>query len=343
MDDIFIDNNGIKYLIDEYGEMYFISDRKVKRRITQEDDHKFYKWEQYNLNMARKGGKTIECYEEFLVDVLDCVLSVDEERILEEYRKQQSYIKYMKSKSEFDILIRDNLGAFCFNIYKNLLDINLEPQYEFRFIYLCTYMNYDNKLVLGNQIGDGKLATESDLTEILRLSQRETINTKNALIKANLITIEEDKTISINKKYAIKGKISKRALKGSVRIMENGLKTLYESVSAKEHKKVDVFIKLLPYVNYDYNILCSNPSENNINKIKPLTIKEVCEIVCYDVNNQSKFKRDLLKLTIDNKKVVAITQIGDEHAISINPMIYYKGNKIEALKYLLVLFKTLDK
>ena len=249
----------------------------------------------------------------------------------------------MKSKNEIDTLIRDNLGGFYFSIYKDLLDIKLEPQYEFRFIYLCAYMNYDNKITFGNAEGNGKLAHEKDLMEVLGLSQNETIRTKNALIKANLITIEEDKTISINKKYAAKGKITKKILRGSVRIMEIGLRNLYENVTPKEHKKVDVLIKLLPYVNYDYNILCKNPSEPNKDKIEPLTIKDLCGIIGYDVKNQTKLKNSLLKLKVKNKCVIAITLVGNKHAISVNPYIYYKGNKINNLKHLCAIFDILDK
>ena len=341
MNEIYVDNDGIKYLIDENGEMHFISDRKVRRRITQADDCKFLKWEQYNLNMAKKGGKVIECYEEFLVDILNVALSVEEELILEKYRQQRGYTKYMKSKSELDILIRDELGAFCFNIYKNLLDVNLEPQYMFRFIYLCTYMNYDNKLVLGNQIGDGKLAIESDLMEILGLSRMETFNTKKALIEANLIAIEEDETISINKKYALKGKIGKRDLKGSVRTMESGIRELYQSVGAREHKKLALLIEILPYVNFNHNIVCSNPNESNVENIEPINLTKLANMMGYSTTQ--KLKKGLMDIKVNGKSLIMIATINSKNMIVVNPSLYYKGNNIEALRGIINLFKIADR
>ena len=231
------ENNDKTYIIDNNGIMYFIADRKVKRRIISEDDWKYNRWKQYNLNQAYKGGEPIECYEEFLVDVLDCVLTAEESIILEEYKKQQGHAKYMKSKTELDTFIRDNLGGFYFSIYNKLLELPLAPQYRFRFIFLCTHMNYDGKLEYGNGKGDGKLMIEKDLGEVLILSERETINTKKALKELDLITIEDDKTITINKKYAVKGKIGKRDLKGSIRMMEQGIQELYAKATPKEHKK----------------------------------------------------------------------------------------------------------
>lgn len=341
MDEIFVDDDGIKYLVDEGGEMHFISDRKVRRRITQEDDYKFQKWEQFNLNMAKKGGKAIECYEEFLVDILDCVLSVEEVLKLEEYRQQQGYIKYMKSKSELDTLIRDELGVFYFNVYRNLLDVDLEPQYKFRFVYLCTYMNYDNKLVLGNQIGDGKLAKEGDLVEILNLSQNETIRTKKALIEANLIAIEEDKTISIDKKYAVKGKIGKKDLKGSVRIMENGVQQLYQSVGAREHKKLALFIEILPYINFNHNIVCSNPNESNAENIEPINLTKLANIMGYSTTQ--KLKKGLMDIKVNGKSLIMVATINSKNMIVVNPSLYYKGNNIEALRGIINLFKIADR
>ena len=343
MGEIYVDDNGIKYLIDEYGELHFICDRSLRKKLRNVNDIHFMKWEYYNIEMVTSGGKPILDYGDFLRRILGIFISSEDQRVIDEVRKKGNYSIYMKSKNEIDTLIRDGLGGFYFNIYKNLLEVNLEPQYIFRFVYLCTYLNYDNKLVWGNAKGDGKLAKEKDLMEILGLSQRETIYTKKALIKANLISIEEDKTISINKKYAIKGKINKRDLRRGVRMMENGIQELYKNVSAREHKRLALFIEILPYINFNHNIVCSNPSEVDIAKVEPITLKELCKIVGYDETKSTRLKNDLLKLKIDGENVVGlfIREMGT--TIHINPRVYYKGKNIDDLRALMNMFKVKSK
>lgn len=338
----YVDDGHIRYLEDDDGVLHFIVDRRVKKRITKEEDWRYKKWEEYNTNRVLKGYEPIECYEEFLVDVLDIVLSCDEALILEEYRKQQSYAKYMGSKSEIDTLIRDNLGAFYFSIYSRLLKVDLESQYKFRFVYLCTYLNYDGKLQFGNAKKGNNLMLERDLMEVLGLSQNETIRTKKALIKANLITIEEDKTISINRKYALRGKIGNRDLrKGSIRIMMEGIQKLYESVSAKEHKKLALFIEILPYINFNHNIVCSNPNESNVEKIEPISITKLANMMGYSTTQ--KLKKGLMDIKIDGKSLIMIATIDNKNMIVVNPSLYYKGNNIEALRGIINLFKIANR
>ena len=335
------ENNDKTYIIDNNGIMYFIADRKVKRRIISEDDWKYNRWEQYNLNQAYKGGEPIECYEEFLVDVLDCVLTAEESIILEEYKKQQGHAKYMKSKTELDTFIRDNLGGFYFSIYNKLLELPLAPQYRFRFIFLCTHMNYDGKLEYGNGKGDSRLMIEKDLGEVLMLSERETINTKKALKELDLIVIEDDKTITINKKYAIKGKIGKRDLKGSIRMMEQGIQELYAKATPKEHKKLALLVEILPYVNFQHNIVCNNPNESSAKNVIPITLTELANMLGYSTTQ--KLKRGLMDIKINNESLIMIVTINRKSMIIVNPRVYYKGNNIDALKGIINLFTIADK
>lgn len=335
------ENNDKTYIIDNNGIMYFIADRKVKRRIISEDDWKYNRWKQYNLNQAYKGGEPIECYEEFLVDVLDCVLTAEESIILEEYKKQQGHAKYMKSKTELDTFIRDNLGGFYFSIYNKLLELPLAPQYRFRFIFLCTHMNYDGKLEYGNGKGDGKLMIEKDLGEVLILSERETINTKKALKELDLITIEDDKTITINKKYAVKGKIGKRDLKGSIRMMEQGIQELYAKATPKEHKKLALLVEILPYVNFQHNIVCNNPNESDAKNVAPITLTELANMLGYSTTQ--KLKKGLMDIKINNESLIMIATINRKSMIIVNPRVYYKGNNIDALKGIINLFTIADK
>ena len=335
----YVDDGHIKYLEDDDGVLHFIADRSVKHRIKAEEDWKYKKWEEYNTSRALIGYEPIEDYGEFIIGILGSTLSIEDVLIIEEERNKKGYLKYLKNTDIFESLIRDNFGSFYFSIYNRLLEVDLEPQYRLRFVYLCTYMDYDNKLKFGNAIGEARLMLERDLIEVLGLSERESRNTKKALIEAELITVESDKTITINKKYAIKGKITKRDLKGSMRIMENGLREIYTKAKPTEHKRLDIFIKVLPYVNYNHNVLCKNPSEMDVDKVEPLTLDELCDIVGYDKNNSTKLKSELLKLKVDGNKAILFVLKGREMHAYVNPYIYYKGKSLESLRALMNMFR----
>lgn len=335
----YVDIEHKRYLVDDDGALHFIVDRSIKKRIKKEEDWKYKKWEEYNINRALKGYATIEDYGEFIVDILGATLSIEDVMIIEEEKNKKAQSKYLKNKDIFNVMIEDNFGGFYFIMYDRLLEEVLEEQYRFRFTYLCTYMDYDNKLKFGNGKGDSKLMLEKDLEEVLMLSKRETIRTKKAFIKYGLITIDKDKTITINKKYAIKGKIGKRDLKRSVRIMEYGIREMYTKANAREHKRLDIFNRLLPYVNYNHNVLCKNPNESDIKKIEPLNLSELCDIVGYDKTKSVRLKNELLKIKVDGQLAMGIFESDNGKRIYINPKVYYKGRDIESLRALINMFR----
>ena len=271
----------------------------------------------------------------------------------EQAMKKENFIAYMQlmknlehEKDEFEILQDKYLGKFYFHFYDELLILNIDKQYMTRFIYLCTYIGFnDNKIHWGKS--NNGLATEKDLQDILNLKDTAFKETKKILLKHKLIAINEDKTITINKKYCKKGNVN-RNLRGGIRMFEYGIKELYENAKPTEHKRLGMLMQLLPTVNYEYNILCANPTETDRSKIIPLTIKDICRIVGYEEKNSKRLQKELIKIRIDNKAVVMVhTTSGmdtkETEAISINPQVYYKGHNRHALKYLLMLFDIMDK
>jgi hypothetical protein len=169
-----------------------------------------------------------------------------------------------------------------------------------------------------------------NLPEVLGLSEREARNTKNALIENELIFINEDKTISVNPKYAIKGGTGRKELRGSVRAMEEGIREIYEKAKPREHRRLALLMELLPYINFSHNIVCNNPNEKDIDKVDPFNLTEVMELAKY--TNLTKFKRDLLNLTVNEELVIKITETKNGKFIYVNPRIFYKGNNVNDLK-----------
>lgn len=222
-------------------------------------------------------------------------------------------------------------GNFYHMFYGNILNLKIEPQYMVRFLYLCSYVNYDNLLVTGYGKGQIKLK-ESDLQEILKLSRADYFRTKSILKEHNLILIDEDKNIVINGKYASKGKIDSKEKTINlevIRMFENGIKDLYETASTREHKRLALFIKVLPYINIEHNIVCKNPEEKDMKKLIPYSLIELAEMLEY--KNPARLKADLFAITVDGEH--AFMMITDAYGkyFTVNPKIYCKSNNMQSL------------
>lgn len=292
---------------------------------------KLKKWELHNEKLLLHGEDHIT-FEQWEIGFCGAIAQY----VQEEQEKKHKAKKHIKNDSEIAELIRE-FGGFYFSCYKHLLKLKLDKQYMFRFVYLCTLMNYDDcRVVWGSAKGDNRLALEKDLQEILKLSKRETINTKNELIKHKLITINEDKTITINKKYSVKGNIDKRKLRGSVRIMEQGIQELYNKAKATEHKKLALLIEILPYINFHHNVLCHNSEESDITKIQAITLYELSKM--FNIN-QTRLKNDLFKIRVNDEIAIGLFTKADGMHIYVNPRVYYKGNNIDDLKALMNMFR----
>lgn len=260
--------------------------------------------------------------------------------------KQSEAYKKIKSKDTLKMLVDESLGGFIFSHYEEILNILIDEKggfdgaLVFRFIYLSTFMDYNNKLRFGAsyRLKDRGDMIEKDLKEILGLSKKQVWEFKNKVINLGLLTISKDNTLTINIKYCHKGAI-KNSLKGdSIRIFEEGIQQLYRNSLPKEHKRLGMLIKLIPYLNKQHNILCFNVEEEKPLNILPLSIQDICNIVGHAVKNARRLEGELLKITVGGQPLIMKHSKFNSMIYSINPKLFYKGDNIESLQALINLF-----
>ena len=58
-------------------------------------------------------------------------------------------INWLKGRDERSKMF-DSFGGFHFNSYEDVLQLKMRKQFLTRFIFVCTNMNYNNKVVFGN-------------------------------------------------------------------------------------------------------------------------------------------------------------------------------------------------
>lgn len=224
------------------------------------------------------------------------------------------------SNNLFNMYISETCGTFYFNYFNNIK----YSQYEFRFLYLCTFMNYKNYLEYGNSKGENKLMVKNDLFEVLKLSKRETYNTIDYLIENNLIKYDDLGYIIINEDLSKRGKLSKKSIE-VVRIFDTYIRKLYEQSLPKEHKKLGLLIKLLPYIHFSLNVVCENPREEKEELIKPYNLTQITKLLGYSTTQ--RLKKGLMDIKVNGEPVIMISKINNKNMVVVNPKIYYKGGK----------------
>lgn len=209
---------------------------------------------------------------------------------------------------------------------KPLFDGKIQHADIFRLLYLASYMGYDsNKLAYRN----GRSICKSNLNNILNLSEKQYYELMKKCIENNLIFFHDDNSISLTDKYFSKGRLGKKdwKRKGSIiRVYCKTIQHLYMNHTPIHHKNVSYLFMLIPHVNQQYNIVCSNPPETTLNNIIPLNLKELCKAIKFSTNNAKCIKAHLNNIRINNRPVVSFMESYNGINTLINPAVYYAGN-----------------
>lgn len=258
--------------------------------------------------------------------------------------KQKRLLNYKSELKKFS----ESLGGYIHMSYvKNELLFNkldIDRANISRLIYLSTYIDYndrqENLLIKHGQHKQIEAMTRADIKKILKLSDRAFINFLNDMKKNNLL-YEANKKFYISNDYFSKGDCNFNK-KEYTRIYIDTTRMLYESCSSRQHKQLSYIYQLVPYMNYELNILCSNPFETDFTKINKLSLKDICELLEVSTESRSmrKLRDELLKfyITIDGNKYYFLSYArilngyGLKDYFVINPQIVWGGRNIEQVK-----------
>lgn len=239
------------------------------------------------------------------------------------------------------------LGGYVHMFYvKNELlfnKVDIDRANIARLIYLSTYMDYNDRqenLLVKHGI-DNKIEVlgRNDIKKLLNLSENAFCLFIKNMIENNLI-FKVDNKFYINNEYFTKGKCN---IEGDyTRIFINTTRMLFESCSSKQHKQLSYMYQLIPFMNYNLNIICRNPNENDISKLEKLSLKEICEILKISTEKKSMnmFENNLLKFNIITngkkqfilKRVIVKGYNSRNDYFVINPNIAWSGNDINEMK-----------
>ena len=213
-------------------------------------------WEEYvNINTGEYLGEGIFLSREYV-----------EKKQEAQVNKAEGFIK-VKKKDEFSRYIDINYGSFYFNNYMKLLKkLQNNTALLFRFLYLCTYADYDGYLKYGGfSYGKNReYMEEKDFENVFKMSKAMIVKLKKELYENKLIAKTKDGRLMVNNSFYIRGSLRVSDMLETSRVFDDGIKELYEKSKPREHKKIGVIIPLLPYLNKYHNILCKKPLETEL-------------------------------------------------------------------------------
>ncbi|MCU5519824.1 hypothetical protein [Bacillus cereus] len=179
---------------------------------------------------------------------------------------------------------------------------------------LQCYVSYDG----GTLVNANKTAmTTNDMMNVLQLKHKRSsfYDFIKACMKYRIIT-EEDGVYAVNPRYHFRGVFSNRYV---VKSYTAKIRRVYREVKATD---IGLIYRMLPFIHYDTNALCENPSEVDPKKIRWFNRKELSEAIGI---NSDTLGRRLPKMTIDGSYVVARIKVGNEpERYTFNPNVFYR-------------------
>lgn len=216
-----------------------------------------------------------------------------------------------------------------------------------RLMVLATYLSHDNYLVSDDS---GLNLKRSDLFDILKLPESTFKRTFKEL-KNHGYLIENEDGYRISTDVVHYGKSSLRPLKENERytkMYKLAIRAAYNSLKPNQHKILGYMFKMIPYASADYWVLCHNPLEMNQDKIIPISLDELCDIVGYSKQNKRRLRSEINKIVFTyrgkNQRFMMSTITADDDEIfTINPNVVYGGNPSKKDSKVSDYFVTLEK
>lgn len=246
---------------------------------------------------------------------------------------------YMEERKDFRDFLKANQGDYTHAIYQYGTEYLGEIS-NLDLVRLCILATYSG--------GSGKCydknrneVKKTSLPQIWDVDRKNIIATYNNLLSVKAIFLDERDNIIINTNLFKYGKMEEINMENQTytRMFNEKLLGLYHNTSKKGRKQIGMMIRLLPHINYRYNVLCKNPDTYIKEEIQPLTWMDICDILGQDADSTvTRTKNSLMKLKVDGYSVVGQFTTSDGYHLVINPKVYYSGNKLEDIKHLYTMF-----
>jgi hypothetical protein len=122
------------------------------------------------------------------------------------------------------------------------------------------------------------------------------------------------------------------------RLFRKTVRELYEKYTGRKTVHLAIIYAVLPFLNFDTNVVCFNPKESDDEAIQPMNLENLAALLHYQ--DTHKLKRALESVKIDGQPVFWLPQnVHDKRhrRIIVNPRVVFAGSA-ESLRAIKVLF-----
>ena len=215
----------------------------------------------------------------------------------------------------------------------------LSPADLAKLIYLSTYLEYGSvSLCLRSR----RRLTANDLPNKLGISRAQ--SNRFLCAAKSYLTFDKDGYLSLDSSTFIFGALRQNSDSSIYqKVYRDSVRKLYKATPVSKHKQLGYVFQMLPYINKEYNILCTNIYETELSEIDVLTVSEFCEIIGYSKANSARLVKEYSKITFPvegrQEHFCAFVYSGgstNDMRIYVNPHILYNGSNAHLLEILSV-------
>lgn len=276
---------------------------------------------------------TGDTYEAKLGDTVD---TAEDKARRKKYLLQSNYdghrnMEYLSSNE-----VRGGFTVVLCRDFDNIYHSDISAPTLNKLIYLSTFIGSDNTLCSDggwDQFNREEEPLElTEIKELLKISEPSWRAFWRECEEKELILQDGDVyKLPINMfRFCNNAKINKKNT-AMIKVFRKAVRYMYENTDEHSKRILSYLYRLIPFINLKYNVLCSNPFEQDKDKIVPLKASDICEKFGVSPKNQSRFVAQLKKLMFEDKlgrKNSVITYrwivVGGEEIywITINPAFY---------------------
>lgn len=237
-----------------------------------------------------------------------------------------------KNRQEIE-RVRNNGLSFYFCLSEDRRGM-LEPQTIARLFYLATFIHPNDNVL---RYDDGTAIKRGELSRLMLLSTG-ALHEFLKEVSERYLFRQSDGTMTISHDF-FRGKMDKHmqhdADNGYQKVFIKSLRELYKQTPTRKHRYLGYLFLLLPFINWEYNVLCWNADEKDAKKINPMSLSDFCNAIGYDDNggcNSQKLVNAYNQLTftfrgeeMDVCSYLNNVTTGKKYFV-INPDVIYRGH-----------------
>ena len=227
--------------------------------------------------------------------------------------------------------------GFIFYLYNDESKFSeLSSRTAARIIYLATYLSYDDNILYSTQ---RKKTTKSTMREALGLSVATFYEFLDEATESGILHCE-DGCWKLSPFSFRKGGVGKAKYDVLVKLYTKTIRDLYKSTPKKFHQYLGYVFLLVPYVNTEWNIVCHNPFEPDLDCLEPMTVGEFCDAIGYHRSNAKALVKNFRTITFscrgEQQRFCTFVYEPEKEnmRIFVNPNIMYTGKHPENVEAL---------